>query len=120
MSRLRVLIAVCVEFRCPDCEPVLNDWSVEIFGPDKRKHNSRMPPVAMATPAVLARLRNLIDHGVQTHLRGDSVYIGHPGIYLRAMGGVLTRRGRPTMRWRGRHRVRRSRRRASSTTTPWR
>ena len=47
----------------------------------------------MASPAVLARLRNFIENGVRTHIRGDSVYIGHPGIYIRAMNGVLTPAG---------------------------
>ena len=47
----------------------------------------------MVSPNVMARLRSFIDRGIGTHQRGQSMYIGHPGIFIRAMDGMLTPAG---------------------------
>ena len=41
----------------------------------------------------MARLNALVDAGVQTHVRGNSVWIGNPGIKIRDANGVLTPAG---------------------------
>jgi len=46
----------------------------------------------MAAP--MARLNALVDAGVQTHVRGNSVWIGNPGIKIRdANGNVIGKFG---------------------------
>ena len=47
----------------------------------------------MASPAMMARLRGFVETGVQTHVRGQTVWIGHPGIKVRAGNGELTAAG---------------------------
>ena len=47
----------------------------------------------MASPGVMARLRGYHEAGVPTHVRGQTVWIGHPGIKIRSGNGELTPAG---------------------------
>ena len=47
----------------------------------------------MAAPHQTARLRAFVDAGLQTHVRGQTVWIGYPGIKIRAGNHELTPAG---------------------------
>ena len=48
---------------------------------------------AMASPAQMARLRAAVDARMATHVRGDTVWVGYPGIKVRDGQGNLTPAG---------------------------
>ena len=49
--------------------------------------------LGMAAPHQIARLTAMVDAGLQTHIRGQTVWIGYPGIKIRAGNGELTPAG---------------------------